>query len=72
MDRSSTIMLCRVVPGIGLTSFAFSLPWRRTPYLSEIKVLISVSGAAESSVAPLPFRCRSGKGGKLRLIVKRA
>src|SRR5918996_58456 len=30
------------------------------------------SGAAEGSVAPLPFWCRFGKGGKLRLIVERA
>jgi hypothetical protein len=29
------------------------------------------SGAAEGSVAPSPFRCGFGKGGKLRLIVER-
>src|SRR5262245_18169750 len=36
------------------------------------QTLMCISGAAESSVAPLPFRCRFGKGGKPRLIVKRA
>ena len=30
------------------------------------------SGAAEGLIAPSPFRCRFGKGGKLRLIVERA
>ena len=30
------------------------------------------SGAAEGLVAPSPFWCRFGKGGKLRLIVERA
>src|SRR5437016_5492322 len=30
------------------------------------------SGTAEGSIAPAPFRCRFGKGGKLRLIVERA
>src|SRR4029453_5092005 len=33
---------------------------------------VCVSGAAEGLIAPSPFRCRFSKGGKLRLIVKRA
>jgi hypothetical protein len=38
----------------------------------QIKGLRYVSGAAEGLVAPLHFRWGFGKGGKLRLIVKRA
>jgi len=46
---------------------------RESLKLVEIfRLLIRHLGAAEGSVAPLPFRCRFGKGGKLRLIVERA
>ena len=61
----------QVVPGIGFKVIRVYSALVTNSGTFRNKSLMCVSGAAEGLVAPLPFRCRFGKGGKLRLIVER-
>jgi hypothetical protein len=60
MDRPSTITLRSVVPGN-----AFEVRFGDELRMFQ-RTKPNVSSAAAGSVAPLPFQCRFGKGGKLR------
>ena len=72
MDRPSTIMLCRVVPGIGFKVIrVFSASATNSGSFREQTSNVGLRCRRRFG-STLAFRCRFGEGGKLRLIVKRA